>query len=376
MKCAINIICCILAVCSTWSSANCAYGDTIKLQSSARISDVYTKITLKQVAELNGDYAESLGDIIIADYPNNKGKIIVSISDIRYALNNGGIDKPVDENHPVNRINWAKLAISGSQCSVTQFTTDTDKQTEIEISDNETREDKPTNIIQVWASEVCDNNNIMAVIADFMAARLTEGNKENVYLTFDIADTDILTTTLDNREVEVIPQATKNSARVPLVINLYSGDNIDITYKLSVRIEISKSVVIVNRYMVRGECFKQDDLTEEVRLIDPYYNDPVGSINDVLGKETRGRLVKGQLLRNQDIKVPVMIKNRAQVVLRSRVGSFVVRMNVIAQESGEVGQIIRVKHIGSNVELQALVEADGELVVINDSNIKEDNYKQ
>jgi flagella basal body P-ring formation protein FlgA len=133
--------------------------------------------------------------------------------------------------------------------------------------------------------------------------------------------------------------------------------------RITVGVAIRQRVLVVQRYIARGEILQPGDIVEEVRVIEPQISDPLQHLEDAIGLEARGRLVPGEVLTQSDTLSQVVIKRNSEVWVRARHGLFVIRMRARVLDEGRIGELVRVQRLSDRVELKGIIGADGEVTI-------------
>lgn len=340
---------------------------TIRLRAAATYDAASAVITLDDVANLTGDYAGRLAGLIIRS-DVSQPSLTITLSDVRAALESPAYTAAASG--PTS-INQALLAISGGRCYVTARQpvpdpSDTGQPDPADSRDQARADGQATpERPSFWVSRFNDQPDaIGAIVSQVLAARLTSDMQpRDIQLTCSAEDFIFLCQPAAGREVEVIPHATAMSPRVPVEINLHVGPTITESRRMTIDVAALLDVIVLQDYIASGREIRPENVAIETRLVTPS-TIPVYPIDlPHIGKMARARLSKGQILHVNDLVDPVLIKARAQVIVRARAGNWIVRMPAIALEDGRPGQIIRVRQLTDRTELMARIEPDGELVI-------------
>mgnify|MGYP003700708479 CR=1 FL=1 len=124
-----------------------------------------------------------------------------------------------------------------------------------------------------------------------------------------------------------------------------------------VQINYYEDVVVAARPVQRGALLTREDIRLERKNIsfhaDSYFTDPA----DLIGQEMVHSLQVGYVIRDRNLKAPVIIKRGQQVTLLAQSNSFEVRMNGKAMADGVIGQRIRVKNLRSDRIVEGVVKS-------------------
>lgn len=321
--------------------------DEIVLHGAVRLNADHLQVRLADVADLKGEVAVALGDqIVFQSSAQPMRPITVDLNAIRKRLNEAGA-------------NLGLLALSGHECVIRWRAGGAPVGTPDEAG--------KTNSAPIdsagFASQYIGERTIRGVVSDYLARILLRLNPADVQLTFRLSDENDLKTSAVGFEYEIKPIASKLSSTIPLSINVYQGSTIVRTLRLTVEVAVRQRVIVVQRYVARGETIEPGDVIEEVRLTPPHLTSPPQHLEDVLGQEAHGRLVPGQILEAGDASSKIVITRNKEVTVRARHGMFVIRMLGRALEDGRVGDLIRVQRLSDRVQLMGVVGADGEIAI-------------
>ncbi len=336
-----------LLLCMTWcGAAPAAAGDGIALRGSVRLEADQLEIRLADVADLTGPIAQALGDCVVYETSSTPLRpVTIHVDSVRRRLDSQGA-------------NLGMLALSGREC-VLRWRASAPPAEPV-AGGKPVRQEAPRGLV---AAELIGQRTLRGVIADYLARILLRTDPDQVQLTFRDADAEVLNRSTAGFEFEIRPLASALSSTVPLNVNVHKGGAIAATHRVTVEVALRRRVLIVQRYMSRGETLAAGDVTEETRLIEPHPASPLGALAEVVGCEARGRLVPGQVLREGDVLTPVVVARNSEVWLRARHGSFMLRMRARALDEGRAGDAVRVRRISDRAEFVGIVDGGGEVVV-------------
>lgn len=337
----------VIMLTSLGAVSTAAAQDEIILHGSVRLDADHLSVRLADVADLRGETATALGDQIVfqsSELPTRP--VTVHLDAIRQRLGAVGA-------------NLGLLALSGRECVVRWHVGSAPA-----AAPDGVRETRPAPIDSaIFASTLIEESTIRGVVSDYLARVLLRCNPADLQLTFQPSDEDALRTSAVGFEYEIKPIASKLSATIPLSINVFRGATVVQTLHVSVEVAIRQRVIVVQRYVARGEVVEPGDVIEDVRLTPPHLTSPPRHLEEVLGQEARGRLVPGQILEAGDTSSKIIITRNKELTVRARAGMFVIRMPARALEDGRVGDTIRVQRLSDRVELFGVVGADGEIAI-------------
>ena len=123
------------------------------------------------------------------------------------------------------------------------------------------------------------------------------------------------------------------------------------------------SVVIAKENIKRGEIITKDKITLERKIISRSLRDIAVDLEDVLGKEAKKYIKKGEIIKLCYLKMPYMIKKGEKVDLIYSSDSLFVKTIGLAKKSGYKGEIIPVINIDSKKIIYGKVIKPGVVLV-------------
>jgi flagella basal body P-ring formation protein FlgA len=332
-------------------------GDSVRLREAVTIQDGQDEVLLSQVAVLNGPMAEAVGGVVV--YTLDSSRRIthrLRIDVVRKAIADSGA-------------NLGLLAVSGSQCLLRpalrkEDAVPVEERTPVVVDDLAG---------MVRASDYFDLTTIRGLVARNVALVQFARETGTIMLRFDARDDEILDRSAADREYEIRPLASPDTARIPNEIIVYNGQHVERTLRVSVDVAVEREVVVATRTISGGRTIEAEDVALVKQMIDPHPISPVAALETVVGKDARGRLAKGQIIRAHDFDEPVARKRGDRVTLRARSGSFVFRMPGQLLEDARPGQMVRLRRLTDRLEVTGRLEADGEFnISVSDSSFPED----
>ena len=118
------------------------------------------------------------------------------------------------------------------------------------------------------------------------------------------------------------------------------------------------------RPIARGTVLTTDDLVEAEADVGAILIKPFPSVDDLIGAMAARHLRAGELIGGTVVSLPMLVRNRAEVVTHARVGVVVVSGVTTAVESGRLGDVIGLVNPESGQRLKGRIVAPGEVEVI------------
>lgn len=127
------------------------------------------------------------------------------------------------------------------------------------------------------------------------------------------------------------------------------------TIYVSVQTEILGTVWTAAKPLITGVELKNDDITASERDLKQLNRGYFLDKTQILGKILNRDLSLGEVINPQAISIPEMIKRGDQVLITANMGNIRVEMMGIALTAGGKGQLVRVKNLSSEREIDAVV---------------------
>ena len=143
--------------------------------------------------------------------------------------------------------------------------------------------------------------------------------------------------------------------RVTVPITVIVDGNAFHRVQVSGQVEVYKEVICVKRSLKKGEVLKRDDLIVTRRPLSRLHGEPVTDVESALGMELRRSLRGGQILRERDLRRPIVVKRGQIVEIIARTSNVLITLKGRAQDSGAKGDVIRVRNATSKKVLLAQV---------------------
>jgi flagella basal body P-ring formation protein FlgA len=123
-------------------------------------------------------------------------------------------------------------------------------------------------------------------------------------------------------------------------------------------------VVVASAALARQELISAKDVRLERREVVPRGGRPFTRVDDVIGKQSTRAIEINEILTQNSIDKPVLMKRGSAITLVFETGSLRVETLGVAEEGGKIGEIIQVKNPTSGKMLRGVV-LDGRNVRVN-----------
>ena len=320
-----------------------AHADSIRLLDQA--GSAGPTITLAQVAELEGDYAASLGELIVGEFADSHAELTVQLATVRRVLTEA-------------RTNWADLTLGGpTQCVVSRTGLGRDDRRGFDAAN-----DRAVTTSQELA---IDHPDAGLSVGDLVTAELVRINgvpREQLEITFrgeaegrtslgvaeysggGVGGAAWLNRSAAVGRYELEPQGVSGLGRVTIKVRRYDPagliEEADITAEVA---RLTRAVVAL-RSIRRGELFNSYNVgVQEVRLTGEH-GETLENVDLVLGQAAGASLRQGTVVLADHVAPDVLVRRGEVITVACVAGSLVVRTVGRAAENGTLGDIISVRN--------------------------------
>jgi flagella basal body P-ring formation protein FlgA len=190
---------------------------------------------------------------------------------------------------------------------------------------------------------------LVSAAADLPGVKL---NFENIYLPprFIVPSGKI--------EYQVIPAKPQviGSRRMTLITRVDG----EVVANQSIRVVLNAraQVVVTTKDIKRGESLTSADLSLAQQDISDL-EEPFFAMDNLIGKQLKRTLRQGQPLQRNQVEFPPMITRGERVTIQASNPGIMLKASGEARQNGELGEMIRVRNIGSQREVLCRVVAAG-----------------
>jgi flagella basal body P-ring formation protein FlgA len=286
--------------------------DTVTLRPTAEVGE--GKILLKDVADLEGKAAESLGDVVVLEKwtGGEASWTTLELSAVRTALN------------AASGVNWGRLSLNGSSCTVRRAVKPVEG---------------PAPVPAAEPAALAPTPGGGSSVRDLVTARIAEifsVDQMMLRLTFEASSKGLLDLSTTGRAVEITPSGVAD--RVPLTIRVFEKDRIVASGTTRVGVLIRRDVLIAKAAMKRGDVLDLSDVQIEARWVGPTL--PVADIADMGSIVKASKITQGQMILDNELEPAVVIKKGEQVSVSCIAGTVIVRTMARAGSDGRIGDVI------------------------------------
>ncbi|TVQ31735.1 MAG: flagella basal body P-ring formation protein FlgA [Phycisphaeraceae bacterium] len=314
----------------------------VELRASARAAPG-APVTLADIATLEGPEAQALAGVVVLETPGADAAarpwIEIDLATVRAALERAGV-------------NWGRVALRGNSCSLRIGSGEREPEPEREPQAYQRRE--PERV------DLSGPPTIRARIARTLA-RFYGVSPDDLQLLFDERDDDLLAQLERGRRIELQPEASPSSGRVPVTVRIYQGMRIVEERTVRIDARVRQDVLMLTSDIRRGDEFTAEHVRTESRWLSPgpmYATD----IDAVVGSRARTRMQAGTSLRLDHVESPVVVRRNELVTVRCLSGSVVLTGKARALSDARVGDLIEMRLLGARESFLARVDGPGRAV--------------
>jgi len=323
--------------------ANVAAADQVRLLDAAGATG--DRVTLAQVAELEGDAAVALGDLVVYELARTQDHGTVTLKRVRQVLDHA-------------EVNWARLSLKGfAACAITRVPAE---KPVIEAPV------KPIAANPV-APVTTEQPTVLAEVITAHLAGMLGVDVDELHVEFAERDRAALAAASLDGRLEIEPTNRRVLGRSTLRVRRYEGVELTQTMVFTAHVSRRALALVATEPVRRGEPIVEAEVELREALIDDDRVEPITDRSLVAGQTAARSLDAGQVITPQHLQ-PVLLVKRGQVVkVRSLAGALVVRVNALALEDGGRGDVVRVRNQTSREEFIVRVTGSREAMAVSDT---------
>ncbi|MFU8828885.1 MAG: flagellar basal body P-ring formation chaperone FlgA [Phycisphaerales bacterium] len=331
--------------------AGSAFGDTVRLKRNAMI-EADRPLLLSQVADLSGEYAESLGDLVIVDRGDRLlragGSAVLSLNELRSAMQREGAM-------------LGRLQLSGASCAL--------RSASVPASRAEPQEDLLRLSEPQWRSledwrQATEQTIEIAIVRRFMQELGVPADR--LRLKFQARSETLLNLTTGSRRTVIEPVSVMNSGVVLLRVERFlANGSLEMAETVRVEVRVLRTVLkmreqVSRRQTIPGGVFEacEEWLAPNVDAID------AADAYAMVGRIAQTRLEEGVILMRSQVEEPMAVERNSLVEVIYHGEGFVLRTRARAREAGRRGDLIEVRADDTRQSFLARVDGPGRVVVM------------
>lgn len=204
------------------------------------------------------------------------------------------------------------------------------------------------------AGELQSHDAIVAAVERFVLQSATgAGNTVNVTVT--PLDSRLRLGKCDNLETW-LPSGNKLWGRASIGVRCRAPSSWSIYVPVTVR--VSGNALVAAHPIARGQAIAQDDLELQMRDLTQYPNGAFSNPDQIIGRTATLNIQAGQVLRPEQLKAALIIRQGQQVMLVAQGAGFKVSSEGTAMGNAATGQVVAVKTRSGQI-IKGIAKSDG-----------------
>lgn len=332
-----------------------AIGDSVTLHHSVRFTGPGDTVHLADIATLEGEYATSLGAIEVTAFEAGMSSPLeLHVSSVRTAME-------------LHEVHWGRIELHGHRVIIRARSSE---HIEPPLAM------QPSSINKApghrTASRHAMDRSMADVLLDtptfrgWLARSITNTlgvDAADLKLDFSRDQTALLDASLTEGRFEIKPlNIAMHSERLDYEVRRWEGGRPMSTDLVSVNPTIRTSVASIRVDVQRGRPIAAEHVEHVEQWLTPLQRSGRVAPDAVEGRAAVIRLRAGTILRERDLKLPVLVKRGDKVVVRAIAGGHVLELDAVAESGGTAGEIIELRYGRERKTFTARITARGEAV--------------
>jgi flagella basal body P-ring formation protein FlgA len=331
------------------STLECGAQTTVSLNSSARITP-NGPVTLAEIATVTGAEADTIGSIQILN------RAVPPSPETPWTEIDLGTVRRVLESE---NINMGRTVLRGTTCTARFIPTE--------------RPPAPPTAnaaLPATPSSTPPADPGQPTIRDYIASslgRLYRVQADDLRLSFDARDRQLLASSPGARRVSIEPTASGDSASMTVRVWQYDGDRQARTDAVSVRVLVRREVLTASASIDRGLAIDQTLLNHAEQWLSPAASTPA-TLEEAAGRIARMRITAGQVITRELVESPFVAQKGDLIEVHCLCGNVQVKASrARAQDKARDGEMVLLKLEGAGKTFRARMSGVGRAVlVVND----------
>ncbi len=315
----------ILAILILATAAHSA-AESIRLHD--QIGTVGPAIRLMDIAELEGQYAESLGELVVGRFAEGQNEMSVQLATVRRVLSE-------------SQANWGNLSLRGkSSCVVIRLSNLNESDTATVANDRAVTTNNELAIDQANAERTVSTLLIQEIVT------LNQATLAELEITFrgNADEAAWLNRSAAVGRYEIQPMSRSGLGRVPLKVRRYDASGMVEEVTLTAEVARRVVAVVATQQIRRGEVFTHQNVGLQETLVTADHGEALDSTQLVLGQSSASALREGSVVLADHVAADVLVQRGDLVTVACVSGSLVVRTVGRASEDGVLGDIVAVRN--------------------------------
>lgn len=306
-----------------------------------------TTITLRSTARLQPGQDVHLSDVAVADGPlaeSISGTVVLDAQQVEHRVNRGWVRVSLPEIAQSLELQASDVLFRGSVCNLAILTP------------------PPTLAVAPTDRTVLAKLASGPTVFDLVAARLAREfgiASADMRLTFDDRYAETLRTPVAACTADVQP--TGLSDNMPVAITLYDADRIVLNSTVRLRVELRRSVPVVDHLVPRRGRIEPGQYHFEDQWL-PLSTTPATPAQ-LDGAEARTSLEPGSIIETRHVEPPIVVRRGDMVAVRVVSGSIVAKITARALSDGRDGQRVQFEPLNGGERFSARMNGPGRAVL-------------
>lgn len=320
---------------------------TITMKVAARVKPGQP-ILVRDVADIQGENADTLAPLVLiadpsAATPAGATWLEVAPSLIKDAAQTAGISPD-------------RLTLRGTPCAV-RFT---GLGTLAGMSD--TPPPQPTDT-PAPAQPTTQSDGLVRGVVLARLAQLLQAAPEDLRVTFDDRDNQLLDTLTAGRRVLAVPTVSALSQRIPVRVTIFEQDRLIEERTITTEVLVRTNVIALLTGVERGTEITPAHIAERSEWLAPSPKPPA-TRTQTLGAVAKSRLDTGRIITATDVEPPIAVKRGEIVYVDCLSGKLRVKVRARAQATARDGEIVELKIDESEGSFLARMNGKGRAVML------------
>lgn len=199
-------------------------------------------------------------------------------------------------------------------------------------------------------------------VAQFLTSEYQASNPDKVDIKIGNLDSRLRLEKCNQPLSYILQDKIGNGGNVSVQVSCKSGENWSIL--VPAQAKVFRQVAVAARTLQRGQQINETDLNYQSLDMSQYRQGFAVNKEEIVGKEVRYNINKGDAFRSSALDSPLAIKRGDEVSIEAQSGSIKVLTNGTAVSDGRIGQQIRIKNNHSERIVNARVVSSGKVQTI------------
>lgn len=329
----------LLAVVLLATAGHC-FADAVILRQQTSVTN--DKIRLNDIAVLDGQIAEELTNIIVAEFKLEQTQIYISLDSLRQLLN-------------AQKVNWGKLSLRGfDTCRVQRSLIDDSAITAEQSAPVVSNSVRPLDV----ASPLTVKEKITQTIIERSGY-----DKQQLRIKFNERNQQLLNQSIVVGRWVIEPTVSGRLGRIPFTIRHYQQDANITNYRLTVDVARKVNAVVTTRNISHNQTIAPSDVKLQEVFITNTRLEPLADTALAVGKVCASMLRAGSPVSADRLRSKWLIRRGDMVTVRCVSGLLEIKTTARAQVNGYKDQLIEIKNIKTREVFLARVIRRGEVLI-------------